>query len=81
MKRRHVWWVLVVAMVLVDLVGLAVLRDAWQSRQAERMKKTDVRAASPVPRSAAPVDQWLPLPTLGYLRMVRTRENITLSEH
>lgn len=45
MKRRYLWWVLVVVMVIVDLVGLAVLRDAWQSRQTERMKKTGVRAA------------------------------------
>ena len=70
LTRRRLIWVFIVTLILFDLIGLAELRGAWQSRQAEKMNKTDVRTASPSLQPATQADQGSPLPAFGYVGMV-----------
>lgn len=52
LKRRRVLLVFIAVMLVADLVGLAVLRDAWQSRQDELTQKKWISESRSTHRSS-----------------------------
>jgi len=78
--RRHVLWVFVFALILAELFGWVLLRDAWESRQQERKKKADARAAASAPPPEATLDRSPPLPALSEARPSRAGQNKALVE-
>ncbi len=55
--RRIVYGVVIVVLVMVDLIGLLVLRDAWQSAEMRRTMKTNQPALPIAPGGAASVER------------------------
>jgi hypothetical protein len=55
--RQLVYGVVIVVLIVVDLIGLLVLRDAWQSAEMHRTMKTNQPALPIGPGEAAPVER------------------------
>lgn len=55
--RQLVYGVVIVVLIVVDLIGLLVLRDAWQSAEMRRTMKTNQPALPIASGEAASVER------------------------